>query len=188
MDDPSRPQPYFLRSQRLGFRLWCEDDLPLAMGLWGDPEVTKFIDVRGKLSEEQVRELLSKHIAFQRQQGVQYWPVFLLADGRHAGCCGLRPYGAAHRVYELGVAYPFELLEAGAGWRSRCRGDSLCLQHARRRSAFCRTQPEQPGVGTLAEEARLRVHAPRILRAHRSRTCLVHPQTGRVAVGRSGWR
>lgn len=103
MDDPARPQPYFLRSQRLGFRLWREDDLPLAMGLWGDPEVTKFIDVRGKLSEDQVRELLYKHIAFERQHAVQYWPIFLLADGQHVGCCGLRPYDPARRIYELGV-------------------------------------------------------------------------------------
>ncbi len=103
MDDSARPQPYFLRSQRLGFRLWREDDLPLAMGLWGDPEVTKFIDVRGKLSEDQVRELLYKHIAFERQHAVQYWPIFLLADGQHVGCCGLRPYDPARRIYELGV-------------------------------------------------------------------------------------
>jgi len=65
MDDTAAGQsPYFLRSERLGFRLWREQDLPLAIGLWGDPEVTKFIDVRGKLSGEQVNELLDKHIAF----------------------------------------------------------------------------------------------------------------------------
>jgi Protein of unknown function (DUF2846) len=34
---------YFLKSHRLGFRLWAEDDPPLAMQLWGDPEVTKMI-------------------------------------------------------------------------------------------------------------------------------------------------
>ena len=34
---------YFLKSDRLGFRLWAEDGLPLAMQLWGDPEVTKMI-------------------------------------------------------------------------------------------------------------------------------------------------
>jgi len=30
-------EPYFLRTERLGFRLWREEDLPLAIGLWGDP-------------------------------------------------------------------------------------------------------------------------------------------------------
>lgn len=40
---------YFLRSERLGFRLWGSDDLDLAMGLWGDPLVTRLIDSRGQL-------------------------------------------------------------------------------------------------------------------------------------------
>jgi len=75
----------------------------LAIGLWANPEVTRFIDVRGKLSIEQVSELLSKHIAFQREQGIQYWPLFLVKDGVHVGCCGLRPYDPARRIYELGV-------------------------------------------------------------------------------------
>jgi hypothetical protein len=48
---------YFLSSKRLHFRLWLEQDLVLAIGLWGNPEVTRFIDVRGKLSHEQVKEL-----------------------------------------------------------------------------------------------------------------------------------
>jgi len=102
-DDVAAPSPYFLRSERLGFRLWRDDDLPLAIGLWGDPEVTRFIDVRGKLSDDQVREILQTHIAFQRERGIQYWPVFRLKDGEHVGCCGLRPYDPAHRVFELGV-------------------------------------------------------------------------------------
>jgi RimJ/RimL family protein N-acetyltransferase len=94
---------YFLRSARLGFALWREQDLPLANALWGDPEVTQFIDVRGKLSGGQVNELLSKHIEFQREHGIQYWPIFLLADGEHVGCCGLRPYDPSQRIHELGV-------------------------------------------------------------------------------------
>lgn len=32
---------YFLRSERVGFRTWTAEDLPLALGLWGDPEVTR---------------------------------------------------------------------------------------------------------------------------------------------------
>jgi len=34
---------------------------------------------------------------------MQYWPVFLLADGRHAGCAGLRPYEAGQAIFEMGV-------------------------------------------------------------------------------------
>ena len=47
--------PHFLRTERPGFRSWTEDDLGLALGLWGDPEVTRLIDARGRLSREHVR-------------------------------------------------------------------------------------------------------------------------------------
>jgi [ribosomal protein S5]-alanine N-acetyltransferase len=94
---------YFLSSERLGFRIWTVEDLPLALGLWGDPEVTRLIDARGRLSEEQVRERLEREIATRDSHGVQYWPMFLLATGEHIGCCGLRPYDAAAGVYEIGV-------------------------------------------------------------------------------------
>jgi [ribosomal protein S5]-alanine N-acetyltransferase len=94
---------YFLRSKRLGFRAWTVEDLPLALGLWGDPEVTRLIDARGRLSEEQVWERLEREIATRDSHGVQYWPMFLLTTGEHVGCCGLRPYPAAEGVYEIGV-------------------------------------------------------------------------------------
>lgn len=88
---------YFLRSERLGFRGWRDADLDLALGLWGDAEVTKLIG--GPFTPEQVRERLAREIATQRDHGIQYWPIFLLADDTHVGCCGLRPY---EDIYELG--------------------------------------------------------------------------------------
>jgi RimJ/RimL family protein N-acetyltransferase len=94
---------YFLKTERAGFRPWTPDDLPLALTLWGDPEVTKFIDARGRLSEPQVHERLLKEIATQEAWGVQYWPVFLLSTNDFIGCCGLRPYRPSERLFELGV-------------------------------------------------------------------------------------
>ncbi|MFZ0641441.1 MAG: GNAT family N-acetyltransferase [Candidatus Acidiferrales bacterium] len=91
---------YFLRSARLGFRCWSSDDLSLAVALWGDSRVTKLIG--GPLSEQQVRERLHKEMAWMCDDRVQYWPVFLLADGRHVGCAGLRPYKPQENTYELG--------------------------------------------------------------------------------------
>lgn len=93
---------YFLRSERLGFRSWAETDFDLALGLWGDPRVTERIDARGQLTEDQVRALLRREIAFDAEHGIQYWPIFLLANGEHVGCCGLRPYDPDHRLFELG--------------------------------------------------------------------------------------
>ena len=88
---------------RLGFRCWRESDLPLALGLWGDPQVMKFIDARLTLSGREVKELLEKHIKFQHEAGIQYWPIFLLSSGEHVGCCGLRPCGADPGTREIGV-------------------------------------------------------------------------------------
>jgi [ribosomal protein S5]-alanine N-acetyltransferase len=68
---------YFLRTARLGFRRWREDDIDLALGLWGDPQVTKLIDARGQLTPEQVRERLARELANDAEHGVQYWPIFL---------------------------------------------------------------------------------------------------------------
>lgn len=83
---------YFLVTERLGFRTWSSEDLDLAMGLWGDPAVTALIDARGRLSEVEVAERLDQEIATAAAHGVQYWPIFSLADHDHVGCCGLRPY------------------------------------------------------------------------------------------------
>jgi ribosomal-protein-alanine N-acetyltransferase len=94
--------PYFLTTQRLGFRTWSEADFDLALALWGDPQVTELIDARGRLSPDQVRQRLRGEIAAQREHGLQYWPIFALADGQHVGCCGLRPYRERDDVLELG--------------------------------------------------------------------------------------
>lgn len=81
--------PYFLRTARLGFRTWEEEDLPLALSLWGDPAVSRFITKDG-FSEEEIRGRLGRLIAEQAARHTQYWPIFQLSDDAHVGCCGLR--------------------------------------------------------------------------------------------------
>ena len=95
-------QKYFLSSKRLGFRQWRAEDIDLARGLWGDPAVTRLIDARGQLANDQVQQKLQQEIAAAAQHGLQYWPIFLLATGEHVGCCGLRPYDLARSIYEIG--------------------------------------------------------------------------------------
>ncbi|MGA9890619.1 MAG: GNAT family N-acetyltransferase, partial [Candidatus Acidiferrales bacterium] len=101
LSDRTAPMDYFLTTPRVGFRYWTEQDLPLALALWGDPEVTAFIG--GPFTEEMVRARLTKEIAQMQECGVQYWPIFLRDGDQHAGCAGLRPYRPAERIYELGV-------------------------------------------------------------------------------------
>ena len=98
---------YFLKTRRIGFRLWKKEDLHLAVGLWGDVKVTQFFDARGQLSTAQVTERLLQEIDTERLHGVQYWPIFLLKGGLHIGCCGLRPYDESKDVLEIGFHIRF---------------------------------------------------------------------------------
>lgn len=91
-----------IESDRLRISPWSIDDLSDAIRLWGDPEVMKFIDIRGGLNHEQVRDKLNQEIDRQTNHGVQYWKVSLKSAGAVIGCCGLRPYDLEKRIYEIG--------------------------------------------------------------------------------------
>ena len=91
---------YFMTTARLGFRHWTKNDLPLAIALWGDTDVTKLIG--GPFSEQDVMRKLAAEIACMEHSKVQYWPLFLLDNDEHVGCAGLRPYRPSEQIYELG--------------------------------------------------------------------------------------
>jgi ribosomal-protein-alanine N-acetyltransferase len=91
---------FFLRSARLGFRCWTKDDLPLARQLWGDIQVTRFFG--GPFSDHQIGQRLEGEIARMCKYNFQYWPIHLLSNAEHVGCCGLRPYRADEEIHELG--------------------------------------------------------------------------------------
>lgn len=93
---------FFLTTERLGFRTWRPEDIDLAVGLWGDPEVARFIYAKppGRAALE---DRLAREIAMQTERGFQYWPIFLLDGAAHVGCCGLRPYRPEDRIHEFGV-------------------------------------------------------------------------------------
>jgi [ribosomal protein S5]-alanine N-acetyltransferase len=95
-----RNSDYFMRTARLGFRYWTIDDLPLAIALCGDAEVTKLIG--GPFSEDEVKKRLAAETDSMARSKVQYWPLFLLANDDHVGCGGLRPYRPSEQIYELG--------------------------------------------------------------------------------------
>ena len=99
-DDPPAEMTYDLHTRRLGFRPWTEADLDLAIGLWGDENVTHFIG--GPFSTDQIQERLAREMANLHTYRVQYWPIFLLDRGEFVGCCGLRSYRDERSVYEIG--------------------------------------------------------------------------------------
>ena len=104
VDSGSSSAPkYFLTTARVGFRLWTENNIGLASALWGNPEVTRFIDARHALDAAEIRQKLDAELQWQAKYGVQYWPIFLKENGEHIGCCGLRPKDIGNGVMEFGV-------------------------------------------------------------------------------------
>jgi len=95
-------EQYFLKSNRLGFRPWTLDDMDLAIELWGDPEVTKYLG--GPFAKSAVPGKLMTERSIMRLHNYQYWPIFLLETGEFIGCCGLRPYKPSEKIYEIGVS------------------------------------------------------------------------------------
>jgi [ribosomal protein S5]-alanine N-acetyltransferase len=99
-DNSELPQSYFLKTARIGFRCWSQDDLPLARELWADLEVTRFLG--GPFSDDEISQRLEREIARMSNHRFQYWPIYLLSTGEHVGCCGLRPYRPEEQIPELG--------------------------------------------------------------------------------------
>ena len=91
---------YFLKSERVGFSIWTNEDLPLAKLLWGNPDVTKYICASGRFSDDDIIKRLNQEISNYTNFKIQYWPIFLLSTNEFIGCCGLRPY--ANDELEIG--------------------------------------------------------------------------------------
>jgi RimJ/RimL family protein N-acetyltransferase len=133
---------YFLRTERLGFRLWGPEDTDLAMGLWGDPLVTRLIDSRGQLSAGAVAERLQQEIDTCARYGVEYWPIFLLGTHEHVGCCGLRPYDLPSGVYEFGVHIRSKHWGRGYAYEGSCAVIGYAFKTLGARSLFAGHNPE----------------------------------------------
>src|SRR5258708_17369983 len=116
-------ESYFLKTERLGCRSWGKEDLPAARELWGDIEVTRFFG--GPFSDEEIGQRLEREINRMDTHRFQYWPIYLLSDNDHVGCCGLRPYRPEEEIHELG----FHL-------RPKYWGQGLAVEAARAVIAF----------------------------------------------------
>lgn len=93
---------YFLKTDRVGFSTWNDTDIELAIQLWGEKDVTRFICATGEFTQQDIINRLNIEISNYKQFSVQYWPIFELKTGELIGCCGIRPFQAEDRTYELG--------------------------------------------------------------------------------------
>jgi hypothetical protein len=143
---------HFLRTPRLGFRCWTEDDLLLALALWGDPAVTKFVG--GPFSKSEVRAKLGRELESMKTHKVQYWPMFLLSSDDHVGCGGLRPYKLDQRIYELGIHLrPAFWGKASPKSRAQPSSASGSRQSAPRRSSRVTTPRTPPRASCWQDSA-----------------------------------
>jgi len=173
-------QGYFLRSERLGFRHWRPADLELALGLWGDPLVTRLIDSRDQWSALAVAERLQAEIATGAQHGVQYWPIFLLATNEHVGCCGLRPDDLPARVYELGVHIRSRHWGLGYASESACAAIDYAFSQLGAKALFAGHNPKNEASRRLLVKLGFRhTHD-----AYYPPTGLMHPSYVLEAIGK----
>jgi len=94
---------FFIKTKRLGFSVWSEEDILDALLLWGNSEVTRYIASEGIMSNEQIEQRLKKEIETFKNHNIQYWPIYYIGDNQNIGCCGLRPYDSENNILELGI-------------------------------------------------------------------------------------
>ncbi|MDR1782307.1 MAG: GNAT family N-acetyltransferase [Bacilli bacterium] len=94
---------YFMKTKRLGFKKWNDNDLYLAIKLYSNPHVTKFISAEGVFSDEMIRDRFNLELSLQKKYGYCYWPVFLLDNDAFIGVCGLRPISLPDKGYVLEI-------------------------------------------------------------------------------------
>jgi [ribosomal protein S5]-alanine N-acetyltransferase len=92
-----------LRTERLILRNWTPEDRALAIALWTDPSVSRFIVAGGCFTTEDAVARLEREIKTCAEHGFQYWPLFEAGTGAFVGCAGLKPYRIEQRVLEFGV-------------------------------------------------------------------------------------
>ncbi len=117
---------YFIRTERIGFSKWKEEDVDLACSLWGDENVTRFICASGKFKEQEILARLHLEVENNQKYGVQYWPIFYLENEDLIGCCGLRPHDLKENAYEIG----FHLREKYWGKGLATEGAKAVIHHA----------------------------------------------------------
>lgn len=93
---------YFMKTENIGFSYWKDTDLELAIQLWGEKDVTRFICATGEFTQQNILDRLSAEINNIRKYQVQYWPIFDLKTGELIGCCGLRLFKSEQHSYEIG--------------------------------------------------------------------------------------
>jgi RimJ/RimL family protein N-acetyltransferase len=162
---------YFMKTERIGFTKWKEEDADLARSLWGDENVTTYLCASGKFTEQEILQRLHLEIENDKKYGVQYWPVFHLENEDLIGCCGLRPHGPDEDAYEIG----FHLREKYWGMGLATEGAKAVIHYAihqlHAKDLFAGHHPQNAGSKRVLEKLGFRSIGVR----HYAATGLFHP-------------
>ncbi len=141
---------YFLKTKRLGFSHWQKTDIDLAISLWGEPLVTKYICATGVFTPEEIQGRLQTEISNDEKYSVSYWPFFSLEIGELIGCCGLRPH--AEKEYELGFHLKPEYW--GCGYATEAAGAIIgyAFTSVRARVLFAGAHPDNIASRNLLQK------------------------------------
>lgn len=91
-----------MKTERIGFSYWTEEDLELAVKLWGEKDVTRYICAAGEFTKQDILNRLNTEINNGQKYQVQYWPIFEADTDKLIGCCGLRPFKDEQHSCEIG--------------------------------------------------------------------------------------
>jgi len=108
-----------LETERLRLRELRADDLPALIGLWTDPEVTRFAG--GPREADAVRSALEEDLADPGGERFNLWPVEEKATGRIVGHCGLLDK-EIDGVTEIELAYFLARSAWGKGYATEIAG------------------------------------------------------------------
>jgi ribosomal-protein-alanine N-acetyltransferase len=109
---------YFLKTNRLGFSHWQENDIEYAYSLWGDNNVSRYLTASQVFEKKEIEARMKLEMENEKLYKVQYWPVFELETDKFIGCCGLRPYNPKEKIYEIGFHFKPEYWGRGYGRES----------------------------------------------------------------------
>ena len=90
---------HILETDRTYFSKWHKDDLDLAILLWSNSDVCRYICKSGVFSRQEIINRLDLEINNDIKYNIQYWPIFNINNDEFMGCCGLR---INNNKYEIG--------------------------------------------------------------------------------------
>ncbi|WP_335673825.1 GNAT family N-acetyltransferase [Weissella jogaejeotgali] len=91
-----------IKTERLYFSIWNDSMANLAIKLWTDPQVARFINKNGAFTESECLARLETEIHNFKTSKIQYFPIFLKEQNNFVGVCGLRPTNKANTL-EFGI-------------------------------------------------------------------------------------